>query len=78
MSHSYTTDSSNVSKSAHKHFHATETALLKVHNDNSLNIDNGKFTSLTLLGLSTAFDETDHDFLTTRLPVHIWHNIEQV
>ena len=32
------------------------TALLKVHNDMSLNLDTGKVTALTILDLSLAFD----------------------
>jgi len=46
---------SNVFQSSYKQFHSTETTLLKVHNDILLNIDTGKFTALTLLGLSAAF-----------------------
>jgi len=40
---------SNVIQSAYKQFHPTETVLLKVHNDISLNVDTGKLTVLTLL-----------------------------
>ena len=57
---------SNVSQSAYKEFHSTETALLKVHNDVTLNIDKGKVT-LTLLDLSAAFDTIDHGILIKRL-----------
>ncbi|KAK2150113.1 hypothetical protein NP493_2856g00017 [Ridgeia piscesae] len=39
MSHIYINDSSNVSQSAYKQFHSTETALLKVHNVINLNIE---------------------------------------
>ena len=35
-------DLCNVSQAAYKQFHSTETALLNVHNDMNLNIDNGK------------------------------------
>ena len=38
---------SNVLQSAYKQFHSTETALLKVHSDVTLNMDKGKVTSLT-------------------------------
>ena len=48
-------------------------ALLKVHNDTNLNIDNGKVTAQTLLDLSAAFDTTDHDILVTRLST--WYGI---
>ena len=57
----------NASQSAYKQFHSTETALLKVHNDINLNIDNGKVTALALLDISAAFDTIDHDILITRL-----------
>ena len=39
----------NVLQSAYKQFHSTETALLKLQNDVSLNMDKGKVTALTLL-----------------------------
>ena len=63
----------NASQSAYKQFHSTETALLKVHNDINLNIDNGKITALTLLDLSAAFDTIDHDILITCLST--WYGI---
>ena len=68
-SHIYT----NVLQSAYKQFHSTETALLKVHNDINLNIDNGNITALTLLDLSAAFDTIDHNILITRLST--WYGI---
>ena len=40
-SHIYITGLTNASQSAHNQFHTTETALLKVHNDITINIDNG-------------------------------------
>ena len=58
---------SNVSQSDYKEFHSTETALLKVHNDVTLNIDKGKVTALTLLDLSAAFDTIDHGILIKHL-----------
>ena len=61
---------SNVSQSAYKEFHS-ETALLKVHNDVTLNIDKGKVTALTLL--SAAFDTIDHAILIKRLS--LWYGI---
>ena len=72
-SHIYKNCLSNVSQSAYKQFHSTETALLKVHNDINLNIDNGKVTALTLLDLSAAFDTIDHNILITRLST--WYGI---
>ena len=50
---------SNVFHSAYKQFHFTETALLKVHNDISLNIA----TTLILLDLSAPFDTIDYSVL---------------
>ena len=50
---------SNVSQSAYKQFHSTETALLKVQiNDINLNIDNGKVTAMTYPPLSTQLITT--------------------
>ena len=63
----YTSDLSNVLQSAYKLFHSTESALLEIGNDISLNIDNGKATALTLLALSVTFDTVDHDILIKRL-----------
>ena len=54
---------SNILHSAYKQFHSTETALLKVRNDVTLNMDKGKVTTLTLLDLSAAFDPIDHNIL---------------
>ena len=72
-SHIYITGLTNALQSAYKQFHSTETALLKVHNDINLNIDNDKVTALTLLDLSAAFDTIDHDILITRLST--WYGI---
>ena len=47
---------SNVLQSAYKQFHSTETAILKVHTDVTLNMDKGKITVLTLLDLSASFN----------------------
>ena len=47
---------SNVSQSAYKQIHSIETGLLKVNNDITLNMDNGKVTALILLDLSAAFE----------------------
>ena len=70
-SHIYTNGLSNVLQSAYKQFHSTETALLKVHSDINLNIDNGNITALTLLDLSAAFDTIDHNILITRLSAYL-------
>ena len=46
--------------------HSMETALLKVHNDILLNMDNQRVTLLVLLDLSSAFDTVDHELLLRR------------
>ena len=46
--------------------HSTETALVKVHNDILLNMDNQRVTLLVLLDLSSAFDTVDHELLLRR------------
>ena len=61
---------SNHVPSAYKHFHSTETALLKIHNDIICNMDNGNITALTLLDLSAAFDTIDHSTLLERMHGH--------
>ena len=43
-------------QSAHRKFHSTETALLKLTNDIMETIDSGKITILTALDMSAAFD----------------------
>ena len=62
-----------MSQSAYKEFQSTETALLKLHNDVTLNIDKGKVTTLTLLDLSAAFATIDHGILIKRLS--LWYGI---
>lgn len=54
-------------QSAYRQFHSTETALLKVHNDLLVNMNNGHVTLVLLLDLSAAFDTIDHDILLRRL-----------
>ena len=51
-----------VFQSAYKQFHSTQTALLKVHNDATQNMDKGKVTALTLLDLCAAFDTIGHSW----------------
>ena len=43
-------------QSAYRRLHSTETALLKVHNDIAVAIDNGKSVIFVMLDLSAAFD----------------------
>jgi len=52
-----------VMQSAYKQFHSTETALVRVHNDILMNMDNKQGTILVLLDLSAAFDTIDHPVL---------------
>ena len=56
-------------QSAYRAGHSTETALLKVHNDILINMNNQKVTLLVLLDLSSAFDTVDHQVLLRRLQV---------
>ena len=58
---------SNPLHSAYRKHHSTESALLKVHNDIIISMDQGEFTALTLLDLSATFDSIDHATLTNRL-----------
>lgn len=44
--------------------HPTETALLKVHSDILISMDQREVTLLVLLDLSAAFDTIDHKKLT--------------
>ena len=57
-------------QSAYRACHSTETALLRVHHDISVALDNNHYTVLLMLDLSAAFDVIDHDILHKRL-----HNI---
>ena len=63
----------NVLQSVYKQFHSIETALLKIHNDFTPNVDKSKVTALTLLGLSATFDTIDHNIFITRLS--LWYGI---
>ena len=56
-----------VCQSAYKVHHSTETALLKVHNDILLAMDQRRVTLLVLLDLSAAFDTVDVSLLLKRL-----------
>ena len=54
-------------QSAYKRFHSTETALLKVHNDILVALDERQPVFLLLLDLSAAFDTVNHYTLLSRL-----------
>ena len=54
-------------QSAHKGGHSTESALVRMKNDNMMSIDQGNPVILVLLDLSAAFDTVDHDVLFSRL-----------
>ena len=54
-------------QSSYRQFHSTETALLKVHNDILLNMDQQEVTLLVLLDLSAAFDTINHEILIDTL-----------
>ena len=57
----------DLNQSGFRHYHGTETALIKVVNDIRLNNDSGRTTVLMLLDLSAAFDSVDHSILLHRL-----------
>ena len=58
---------SNPLQSAYRKHHSTESALLKVHNDIIISMDQSEVTALTLLDLSAAFDTIYHATLRNRL-----------
>ncbi len=60
-------DLHNITQSAYRRYHSTETAILRVHNDLVCAIDRKRMTVLILLDLSAAFDTIDHDILLRRL-----------
>ena len=67
-------DKNNLSEllqSAYKKFHSTETALLRVHNDIAIEIDNKSLIILLLLDFLAAFDTVDHQILLSRLRTRI-------
>ena len=46
------------------------TSLLKCTNDWSLNIDNGKYTSVIFIDLKKAFDMVNREILINKLPIY--------
>ena len=65
--HLVTNSLHEVSQSAYRKFHSTESALLKVQNDILQSLDQGCVSVLVLLDLSAAFDTIDHQTLLQRL-----------
>ena len=57
----------NTCQSAYRPGHSTETALLKVVNDQFLSLNNGNISVLALLDFSSAFNTIDHPILVHRL-----------
>ena len=53
----------NVSQSAYKQSHSTETALLSIKNEVHLALARGEATAVALLDQSAAFDTIDHSTL---------------
>ena len=56
-----------ISQSAYRKYHSTETAILKIQNDILTSLNNKKMTALILLDLSAAFDTINHNRLLRRL-----------
>ena len=56
-------------QSAYRPHHSTETALLRVHNDICLALDQNNDVILILLDLSSAFDMVNHHILLKRLKI---------
>ena len=54
-------------QSAYRAKHSTETALMKVHNDITRGLDDGKAAMLVLLDLSAAFDTLEVNTLISTL-----------
>ena len=54
-------------QTAYPKSYSTETALLKVHKDLLMNMNNQKVTLLVLLDLSATFDTVDHKILLSHL-----------
>jgi len=54
-------------QSAYRSLHSTETTLLKVTDDIYRSMDNGSFTALVSLDISTAYDTIDHSVLSSHL-----------
>ena len=58
------------SQSRFRFFHSALTCLLKCTDDWYLNMDKGKYTSLSFIDLEKAFDTADHQILSNNLKVY--------
>ena len=67
---------SNVFQSAYKQLHSTESVLIKVHYDITLNMNNGKTTALSLPELSAAFGTITVTIVLNRLS--LWYGLTGV
>ena len=67
MEHQNLQDLREIYQSAYVPGHSTETALVRIHNDLALAVDNHGAALLVLLDLSAAFDTIDHEVLLGRL-----------
>ena len=54
-------------QSAYRHYHSTETLMVKVLDDLLRATDDGQVSALCLLDMTAAFDTVDHDILLRRL-----------
>ena len=67
LSHMDNQNLHEVTQSAYKKYHSTETALVRVQNDILTHIDNKHGVTLVLLDLSAVFDTIDHKTLLHQL-----------
>ena len=63
-------------QSSFRKLHSVLTCLLKCTDDWYLNIDSGKYTSVTFNDLKKAFDTVNHDFLLKKLELYGARNKE--
>ena len=53
-------------QTAYRKHHSTETALLRIHNDILMSLDEGKYVALVMVDVSAAFDTVEHHSLINR------------
>ena len=63
-------------QSSFRKLHSVLTCLLKCTNDWYLNIDSGRYTSVTFINLKKAFDTVNHDILLQKLELYGVRNKE--